>query len=228
MTTQAELSAEQAGARRRLMPMLFGMMHAQMLHTLARLRIADLLADGPATAGDLAAHTECQPAALHRLLRAGAALGLFELDGGRFGLTDAGRLLCAGSAGSIRNLVLLFGGDAVWRSWGQLEYSVRTGETAFEHLVGTPPFVYLAAHPAEEAIFNAAMAEHTREVAPDIAARCPLPAGSPTWAEVTARCWPSRCSPIPRHGACCWTPRPGCATRSGCSPTPAFGAAARS
>lgn len=48
MTTPPELSPERADARRRLMPMLFGMMHAQVLHTMARLRIPDLLADGPA------------------------------------------------------------------------------------------------------------------------------------------------------------------------------------
>ncbi|WP_051580034.1 methyltransferase [Pseudonocardia acaciae] len=175
-----ELTAEPAAAERaaaergRLMPMLFGAMHAQVLHTLTRLGVADRLADGPATARQLASGTGTQPAALYRLLRAGAALGLFALDGERFELTEGGRLLCADAPGSIRNLVLLFGGDAVWRSWGRLEYSVRTGQTAFEQVTGLPTFEYLAAHPDEEAVFNAAMAEHTREVAPAIAARCPL------------------------------------------------------
>ena len=35
----------------------------------------------------------------------------------------------------------------VWRSWGEIEHSVRTGKPAFEHVFGAPLFEYYAAHP---------------------------------------------------------------------------------
>jgi len=71
---------------------------------------------------------------------------------------------------SIRELVMLFCGDKVWRSWGELEYSVRTGRPAWEHVTGLPSFEFFAQHPDQAATFNAAMADHTRSVAPAIIA----------------------------------------------------------
>ena len=161
-------------ARERLLPMLFGFYPAQVLHTLVRLGIPELLVDGPADVGQLAARSGSHPPSLRRLLRAAAGLGLTSATGDRFELTEAGRLLRAGVPGSVRNLVLLFNGDAVWRSWGRLEQSVRTGEPAYRQVVGQDPFEYLAEHPAEEAVFNEAMSEATRMSAPAIVAACGL------------------------------------------------------
>ena len=44
-----------------------------------------------------------------------------------------------------------------WMSWGHLPDSVRTGEPAFPEVNGTNAWEYLAAHPEESAIFDAAM-----------------------------------------------------------------------
>jgi len=149
-----------------LMPLINGFMASRVIHVAAELGIADLLADGAKTTEALAQQTETHAPALHRLLRALASLALLdEVEPGRFALAAPGDQLRTGVPGSMRNLAMMFGGERSWRSWGDLLHSVRTGESATEHLYGMGSFEYLAAHPQQAAIFNAAMAEITREVA---------------------------------------------------------------
>ena len=57
----------------------------------------------------------------------------------------------------MRNYVLLFCGEQVWQSWGDLEYSIRTGQSAWERRYG-PPFGPGFMTPEFSAVFNAAMA----------------------------------------------------------------------
>lgn len=226
MTVTEELSR----ARGELFPMLLGYIPAQVAHALARLEVADRLADGPATAERLAARTGTHAPSLYRLLRAAASLGLVTLADGRFELTGTGQLLRAGVPGSVRNLVLLFAGDPVWRSWSRLEHSVRTGETAFEHLHGTNSFGYFAAHPDEEAVFNEAMAEHTREVAPDVVARCGL-AATRRIADLgggNGTLLAAFLAALPEATGVLHDTASGHATPSGCSPGRVCGTAARS
>jgi hypothetical protein len=59
--------------------------------------------------------------------------------------------------------------ESHWRPWGHLLHTVRTGETAFDHVHGTGIFDYLAGHPEVATLFNAGMAgnspAHARLVA---------------------------------------------------------------
>jgi hypothetical protein len=43
------------------------------------------------------------------------------------------------------------------RSWGEVLYSVRTGQPAFDHVFGVPQFRYFAEHPEAARLFNEAM-----------------------------------------------------------------------
>ena len=70
---------------------------------------------------------------------------------------------------SLRHLVLLFAGDEVWRSWGQLGETVRTGEPAWDRITGASSFEHMRRNPEFQAMFNRAMAEGTRNAAPGIA-----------------------------------------------------------
>ena len=152
--------------RPKLMSLIQGFMAARVVHVAAELGIADLLGDGKKTAEALAHQTETHPPALYRLLRALASLALLEeIEPGCFALTELGDQLRTGVSGSLRNFALMFGGDRSWRSWGNLLHSVRTGESATQHLYGMGSFEYLAAHPEQAVIFNEAMAEATRQVA---------------------------------------------------------------
>jgi orsellinic acid C2-O-methyltransferase len=149
-----------------LLALINGFMGSQVVHVAAELGVADLLADAAKTTEALAQHTGTHAPSLHRLLRALASLGLLdEVEPGRFALTALGAQLRTAVPGSLRNRTLLFGGERHWRSWGELLRSVRTGETAMQHLYGVGGFEYLAAHPQQASIFNEAMAETTRQVA---------------------------------------------------------------
>src|SRR5207302_2020682 len=68
--------------------MITGSWVTQAIHVAAELGIADVLADGPRTAAEIAARVDANPDALNRILRALAGIGIFrEVDDGRFGQT---------------------------------------------------------------------------------------------------------------------------------------------
>jgi orsellinic acid C2-O-methyltransferase len=160
--------------RARVAGLLWGFFPAQVLQTLARLGVPDKLQAGPRPLADLAADTDADPDALHRLLRAAAGLGLVDSDDTGWHLTADGMLLVSGVGGSIGNLAQLFCGDAVWRAWGDLEWSVRTGAPSLEKITGMGTFEHMAANPALLAIFTEAMAEGSRMAAPGVVASCDL------------------------------------------------------
>ncbi|WP_219413637.1 methyltransferase [Pseudonocardia nigra] len=161
--------------RGRLVELLFGFFPGQLMQTLARLGVPDALGEGPASVEELAARTGAHPGALGRLLRAAVGLDLVRPTAdGRFALTAGGELLRTGRPGSVGNLAQLFCGDAVWRAWGELEWSVRTGEPAFEKITGRSSFEHMAQDPTLNAIFTEAMAEGTRSAAPGIVTSCDL------------------------------------------------------
>src|SRR5689334_16564063 len=114
-----------------LLDLLNGYRVTQALYVAARLGIADRLADGPRRSDELARATGAHAGALRRLLRALASFGVFAEDAdGRFALTETGALLRDDVPGSLRAGVIFYGDKRHWRAWGQLEESVRSGETA--------------------------------------------------------------------------------------------------
>jgi hypothetical protein len=154
---------------------VWGFFPAQVVHTLVTLGVPDRLAAGPTAAPDLARAVAADPDALARLLRAGAGLGLLDRDGaGRWLLTATGGLLRTGVPGAMGQLSALFCADPCWRSWGELGWSVRTGQVAFEKVTGRSAFEYLAGEPGLGAVFTEAMAEGTRLAAPGVVACCDL------------------------------------------------------
>jgi hypothetical protein len=67
--------------------------------------------------------------------------------------------------GSVRNFARFFGDQRSWKCLAELENTLRTGETGMKLAFGTTGFEYLASHPTEAEIFNAAMADVTRNMA---------------------------------------------------------------
>jgi len=141
-----------------LMQMLMGFRTSQAIQVAATLRIPDLLADGPRSSAELAGPAGADGPALHRLLRALAAVGVFEEDDdGRFSLTPLSERLRSDVPGSVRGWALLIGRPYFWRSWGNLEHSIRTGENAFRALHGTDVWDWRSREPEESEIFDGAM-----------------------------------------------------------------------
>jgi O-methyltransferase/methyltransferase family protein len=130
----------------------------QALYVVTKLGVPDLLSGGPEPAETLADRIGVNPDRLGRVMRALASVGVFSRDPeGRFGLTEAGKLLRTQADGSMAP-VATFAGEEPYRAWGDLIHSVRTGQTAFDHVFGMGHFDYLSSHPDAAATFNRLMA----------------------------------------------------------------------
>jgi len=135
----------------------------QAIHVAATLGIADLLADGPGDAEQLAAATACHAPSLVRVLRALASVGvLHEDDDGRFALTEIGACLRSDAPDPVGGWAAFVGRPYHFAAWSNLLHTVRTGENAFAAVHGTDVWGYRAAHPEEGAIFDRAMTDITR------------------------------------------------------------------
>jgi SAM-dependent methyltransferase len=131
---------------------------AQALAVAAELGIADLLKAGPKSAATLARSTAASEDGVYRLLRALASLGLFAESANRkFRLGPLGHLLCTDSPQALGAYAQFVAHESTWRPWGELGYSVRTGEPAFDRVFGMPVFEYFAKTPKAAAVFDAAM-----------------------------------------------------------------------
>jgi hypothetical protein len=154
-----------------LRELLVGLRVSQSIAVAASLGIADALAAGPRTAGDLAAVLNLDPGALYRLLRMLAAAGVFHEDTERrFSLSEVGQALREDVEGSVRDQAILFGRPSMLAAWGNLEHSIRTGENAFADLHGQDVWAWRRGRPDESAIFNRAMASISAPVSPALAA----------------------------------------------------------
>ena len=91
---------------------------ARLIYVAAKLKLADLLKDGPRTTAQLATATGVQAPALYRVLRALASVGVFaETKGGRFKLTPLAATLRSDVPGSMRAWAIMANEKYTWDSW---------------------------------------------------------------------------------------------------------------
>ena len=144
----------------------FGAMGARVVGLATELGLPDSIGDAERTAAELAAELDLPEANLNRLLRAMAALELLtETAPGRFVLAPAGAVLRTDRPDSIHSFVRMFTDSTMVRAWERLEYSVRTGRTAFDEVFGTDFFDHLKGDAELSALFNAAMSQGSRRTA---------------------------------------------------------------
>jgi hypothetical protein len=142
-----------------LRQMIMGFRATQLIHVAARLGLADRLARGAQTPAALAQQAGAEPDALRRVLRALASLGIFaETADGAYALTPLAEPLCSDRPGSLHSTALLYGAEFLWRAYGHMEHSVRTGRPGFDDVHGASLFAYLADDAAAAALFHGAMA----------------------------------------------------------------------
>jgi hypothetical protein len=128
---------------------------SSLVRVAAELKLADHLAEGPKSAGQLAQLTATHAPALYRVMRTLASLGIFTEDAGhRFALTSLGEPLRSGTPGSVRGSVLTMTSDMFCKSIANLLYSVQTGKTGFGKAFGEEIFDWLPHHPEEAAMFS--------------------------------------------------------------------------
>ncbi|MDQ1412772.1 MAG: hypothetical protein QOJ52_1551 [Acidimicrobiaceae bacterium] len=143
---------------RTLLNLLSGAAVAQAVSVVARLGVADALASGPLAVDDLAEKLGADAPTLYRLLRGVAEVGLVvEEDGRRFALAPMGDLLRCDSGGAVRAFATMVGMAFHRDAWTGLYDAVRTGELPFARVHGAPLFEYLADHPDDGCVFDAAM-----------------------------------------------------------------------
>lgn len=137
----------------------------QSVLVFARLRLADELDAGPATAEELAQRIGANPAALARLLAATTSFGVVSSSpDGHFQLTPLGRQLCEGPD-SPAAFARFIGEPWAWAAWGELEHAVITGECGFRAAHGAGVFEWFGQHGKEMAVFQQWMTANSRRQA---------------------------------------------------------------
>ena len=127
------------------------------IHVVAELGIADLIDEAPLSATSLAQAAKINADALNRVLRLMAAHGIFKQVTNGYAHTALSRQLRSDHPHSLRAYARMIGSPFFWHAYGELLYSVTTGEPAAKKLDPGGIFAYLKKHPHEGAIFNAAM-----------------------------------------------------------------------
>lgn len=152
-----------------------GAAHTMLVHSAARLRIADLLADGPLGAAELASRTGSNADVMERVMLALVAIGLFRrLPDGRFANNGASRGLVTGATGGIRGFAEFFGDESVMRAWSRLPLTLQDGKPAFQEVNGKLAWEWMAGDRSMQAAFAEGMSSMTEVVAPAIAAAYPF------------------------------------------------------
>ena len=147
----------------RAFQLVSGFRSTQMVLAAVQLKIPDLVANGPRSADDLAATAGVKADPLRRVLRCLVTLGVFtETPEGRFGATPVSDCL-RDQPGSMRAQALMLPTEG-YVAFGDLMHSLKTGDSAFEHVFGMTHWDQLAQDPARSAMFNAAMKAGTERI----------------------------------------------------------------
>ena len=147
-------------------PLINAHVVARCVHVVAELGVADALGDEPADAATLAALTQADPDALHRMLRLLSAHGVFAATDDGFVHTAASRQLREDEPGSARPYARMIG-TLGWRGLSELLVAAQTGQPkmSWQELMD-----HFAQHPEEASLFHSAMASKAAAVVPAVVA----------------------------------------------------------
>jgi hypothetical protein len=149
---------------------------AHVLAALSELGVADRLGNEPISSGELAATLECDPDALHRLLRAAATFGAVTMGkDGRVRATRMTRALRGDDVHAVGAWCRYLSSTAHQQAWGDLVTSVRTGQPAFRRVHGRSLFEWFGEHPDEGERFTRGLAGLTLADAPFVLGALDLP-----------------------------------------------------
>ena len=135
---------------------------SRILYAAAKLSLADRLAEGPKSAAELAGQTNTDAAALYRLMRTLASLGLLTEDASH-------RFIKTGAPGSARAAILALAGDLWYQGWQHILYCLETGKTGMHKAFGISQFEYFSQNPEVASYFNEAMIGWHGEEPPAVA-----------------------------------------------------------
>ena len=149
---------------------------AHVLAALSELGVADNMGSEPISSEQLAATLDCDPDALHRLLRAAATFGAVTMgNDGRVRATRMTRALRSDDVHAVGAWCRYLSSTAHQQAWGDLGTSVRTGQPAFRRVHGRSLFEWFVEHPDEGERFTRGLAGLTLADAPFVLGAIDLP-----------------------------------------------------
>jgi C-methyltransferase len=132
---------------------------SRAIHVVAELGLADHVGDEPISPDDLAEETGTNAAALTRLLIFLSAYGVFqEIPAGKFSHTELSSVFRTDHPNSVRTRIQRVGA-IMWSPFGGMEHTIRTGESAFNHVHGASFFQYLKENSGLQKPFDEGMAQ---------------------------------------------------------------------
>jgi hypothetical protein len=167
MTAQVVSSA----APTQLLRVRDGFILHQALYAVAKLGVADLVEEGLSYTSELAVELKVNESALYRTLRMLASQAIFEETAPRaFRNTELSRFLRTGVPGSLRPLFIFWGSEFYYPCFGEILYSIQSGEPSRTKLAGMDGFEYLRQNPEQARIFDDAMSAGSQLAGPAVAA----------------------------------------------------------
>jgi hypothetical protein len=131
---------------------------SQAITVAAQLGVADALAEGPLTIGQLATRVNADPDALQRLLRALISRGVFRRRfDGCYEMNHLADTLRSDAVVSMASAARFYGSAEQRERWTLLVDSVRTGSSVVPALRGRSSFDYFADEPELAKLFNNTM-----------------------------------------------------------------------
>jgi O-methyltransferase domain/Dimerisation domain len=153
-----------------MMQMLTGYLNSQIVHAAATFSLAEHLANGPASADEIAKAADTNPLATFRFLRACVALGLVKHDGeSRFSTTALLNTLRKDNPRGLHGLALAFPAPGHWLPWGRLTEAIRTGRSQAVPALGMEIWDYFATQPEESAAFTEALENYSAAILEELA-----------------------------------------------------------
>lgn len=165
----SDSSANAVSPGEQLVELIRGFWVSQVIHTVARLGVADRLASGPRPSDDVASEVGAHPEGLYRLLRAAVSAGLVrEVSPRTYALTAMGQLLRSDVPGSMRDMTMGLCDLSHWLPWGRLPEAIRTNQSTTRAALGTDIWEHFSQHPEAGTLFARTMGALTSMIAGEV------------------------------------------------------------
>jgi O-methyltransferase domain/Dimerisation domain len=137
--------------------LFMGYIPTRVIYVAAKLELTDHIGENGASAQDLVQKLKVDAAALYRVMRVLAGLGVLrQHDNDRFFVTPFGETLRKDSPQSVRDYAI-YSHEIVYDAFEGIADSVRSGKPVIDDY-----FSFLRANPEQEAIFHAGMSNRGR------------------------------------------------------------------
>lgn len=127
-----------------------------------KLNLFEAIADKPRNIAQIASSLHCLQGPLQTLLSALQQMGMVHFSDEVYSLSPKSELLTASHPHSLKYACLIWGEEQM-SAWQNLDYSIKTGNSAFEKIYGLPFFDFLDQHRDKSADYHKAMREYARD-----------------------------------------------------------------